>query len=230
MTKGVRVPIISHRGLCRVTPRARRSGENTLAAFHAGLDALAALHLPPALEFDVRRSADHIPVVIHDATLTRVFAIRGRVRRLTAAVLADYGIPTLSAVLEAFPDAECHVEVKERGLAPTVLAAIRHTHSARRVVVSSFLWKELAAFRPHVRIALTTAFPSRRTINAAVAADAWAVHPEHHKTTARFVAAAHAAGLRVNAWTVNTPRAYARMVRLGVDAVFSDNPRLLVGG
>jgi len=32
----------------------------------------------------------------------------------------------------------------------------------------------------------------------------------------------------VNAWTVNTPRAYARMQRLGVDAVFSDNPFLLV--
>ena len=39
----MRVPIISHRGLCRARPRARRTGENTLAAFDAGLKALEAL-------------------------------------------------------------------------------------------------------------------------------------------------------------------------------------------
>jgi glycerophosphoryl diester phosphodiesterase len=42
-----------------------------------------------------------------------------------------------------------------------------------------------------------------------------------------LVEAAHAAGLQVNAWTVNTRIAYRRMERLGVDGVFSDNPWLL---
>jgi glycerophosphoryl diester phosphodiesterase len=64
-------------------------------------------------------------------------------------------------------------------------------------------------------------------VRAAAEAGAWAIHPDHRRTTRRFVDAAHAAGLRVHAWTVNTPRAYARMQRLGVDAVFSDNPFLL---
>jgi glycerophosphoryl diester phosphodiesterase len=227
----VAVRIISHRGLCRATPRGRRSGENTLAAFRAGIEALHELGQPPAIEFDVRRAADGTVVVVHDATLRRTLALPGRVARLTSEDLLDLGVPRLIDVLRAFPAAECHVEIKERGIAGAVQEAIEAAGSATRVVVSSFLWRELTRFRDGspVRIALTTAFPTRRTVRAAVAAGAWAIHSEHRKTTAAVVEAAHAAGLLVNAWTVNTPRAYARMVRLGADAVFSDNPRMLAG-
>jgi glycerophosphoryl diester phosphodiesterase len=224
----VKVRIISHRGLCRATPRSGRAGENTLAAFQAGLDALAGLGHPPAIEFDVRLAADGRIVVVHDATLRRALGVRGRVRRLTSAELAEYGVPRLDRVLRAFPEAECHVEIKERGIAAKVLETIHSTRSAGRVVVSSFLWQELITFRRgRPRIALTSAFPTGRTVRAAIEAGAWAIHPEHRKTTASVVDAAHAAGLRVHAWTVNTPRSYARMVRLGVDAVFSDNPHFL---
>jgi glycerophosphoryl diester phosphodiesterase len=224
----MRVGIISHRGLCRSAARARRSGENTIAAFQDGIDALARLGLPPALEFDVRRAADEVLVVVHDATLRRIFGVRGRIRTGTSADLAAFGIPTLRDVLGRFPGAECHIEIKERGIARRAMETVMETGSADRVVVSSFLWKEILPLARYVRIALTTAFPTRRTVGAAVEAKAWAIHPEQRKTTARLVDAAHAAGLKVNAWTVNTPRAYARMERLGVDAVFSDNPLLLV--
>ena len=64
--------------------------------------------------------------------------------------------------------------------------------------------EEIVPLADGVRIALTTAFPTRRTVRAASAAGAWAIHPEHRKTTTRLVDAAHDAGLRVNAWTVNT--------------------------
>jgi glycerophosphoryl diester phosphodiesterase len=220
--------MISHRGLCRVAPGARRSGENTIAAFQSGMDALEELGDPPAIEFDVRRAADGAIVVVHDATLRRALALPDRVARLTADELSPLGVPRLEDVLRHFPTVECHIELKQRGIAFAVLDAIEAAHSADRVVVSSFLWRELPAIRDRVRIALTTAFPTRRTVRAAVDAGAWAIHPEHRKTTAVVVGAAHAEGLQVNAWTVNTRRAYARMVRLGVDAVFTDNPRFLV--
>jgi glycerophosphoryl diester phosphodiesterase len=222
------VPIISHRGLCRATPRARRSGENLPIAFEAGLDVLARLQFPPAIEFDVRRAADGELVVIHDATLRRVFGVRGRVSRCDFDALSSLGVPRLVDLLQRFPTAECHVEIKERGIAHQVLAAIDATGAVPRTVVSSFLWKEVAPLAGQVRIAFTTAVPTARTVRAAVGAGAWAIHPEQRRTTVRLVDAAHAAGLKVNAWTVNTPRAYARMERLGVDAVFSDNPRFLV--
>jgi glycerophosphoryl diester phosphodiesterase len=223
----MRVPIISHRGLCRTGPWARRRGENTLASFAAGLEALDVLGFPPAIEFDVRRSADGALVVVHDATLRRTASVRGRVRRHSAAELRRLGVPRVEEVFERFSTAEFHLEIKERGIARQVRNLIARHGIADRVVVSSFLWMELAPFRD-VRVALTTAFPTRRAVRAAVEVGAWAIHPEHRRATFALVEAAHGAGLKVNAWTVNTPRAYARMQRLAVDAVFSDNPLLLM--
>ncbi len=219
--------IISHRGLCRTGPHARRTGENTLQAFAAGLEALEALGFPPSLEFDVRRSAEGALVVIHDATLRRIAGIRGRVGRRTATELRGFGIPRVEEVFERFPSAEFHVEIKERGISHHVGEVIARYGVRERVIVSSFLWKEVMPLSGRMRIALTTAFPARRAVRAGVEAEAWAIHPDHRRVTAALVEAARAAGLKVNAWTVNTPRAYARMERLGVDAVFSDNPFLL---
>jgi glycerophosphoryl diester phosphodiesterase len=224
----MQVPIISHRGLCRTRPRGRRTGENTLAAFAAGLDALEALGFPASLEFDVRRSADGALVVIHDATLRRTAGVRGRVRRRSALELRDLAIPRVEEVFERFPAAEFHLEIKEREISGQVRDLIVRYRLQERVIVSSFLWKELAPLRGRIRIALTTAFPGRRAVRAAVDAGACAIHPEHRRVTAALVSAAHAEGLKVNAWTVNTPRAYARMERLWIDAVFSDNPFLLM--
>jgi glycerophosphoryl diester phosphodiesterase len=219
------IAIISHRGLCRATPRGRRRGENTIAAFEAGLEAVSALGFPAAIEFDVRRAGDGRLVVIHDATLRRALGVRGRVSRWSSAELRELGVPLLEEVVERFEDAELHVELKERGIAKAVAEVVKRRRE--QVVASSFLWKELTAVRGQVRIALTSAFPTRRLVRAAVEAGAWAVHPDQRRTTAALVVASHEAGLRVNAWTVNTPRAYARMKRIGVDAVFSDNPLLL---
>src|SRR4051794_2906690 len=183
----MQIPIISHRGLCRTGPRARRAGENTFAAFAAGLEALEALGFPPSLEFDVRRSADGALVVIHDATLRRTAGVRGRVRRRSALELRELGIPRVEEVFERFPTAEFHMELKERGISGQALDRVVRYGVADRVIVSSFLWKELAAVRGRVRIALTTAFPGRRAVHAAVEAGACAIHPDHRRVTARLV-------------------------------------------
>jgi glycerophosphoryl diester phosphodiesterase len=206
-----RPAIISHRGLCRTRPRARRVGENTIPAFAAGIAALELLGFPPAIEFDVRRARDGRLVVIHDRT-----------RRLAL------DVPALTDVLDAFPDAELHLEVKEPGIVREVKRLLLDRGIEDRVIVSSFAWRELPVVAPELRFAFTSALPTRRTVRAAASAGAWAIHPDHRRTTRTLVAAARDAGLRVNAWTVNTPRAYARMQRLGVDAVFSDNPYFLV--
>jgi glycerophosphoryl diester phosphodiesterase len=207
-----RPAIISHRGLCRTRPRARRSGENTMPAFAAGIAALRTLGFPPSIEFDVRRARDGRLVVIHD-----------RVRRLRE------DVPELNDVLDGFPDTELHLEVKEPGIVRDVKRLLLARGIGDRVIVSSFRWRELPLVAPEVRFAFTSALPTRRTVRAAEESGAWAIHPDYRRTTRRLVEAAHDAGLRVNAWTVNTPRAYARMQRLGVDAVFSDNPFLAVG-
>jgi glycerophosphoryl diester phosphodiesterase len=54
--------------------------------------------------------------------------------------------------------------------------------------------------------------------------DLWALHPEHQYVTPGRVAAAHAASLRVNTWTVNDPAEIAQLVEWGVDGIMSDFP------
>jgi glycerophosphoryl diester phosphodiesterase len=75
-------PVVAHRGASAHAP------ENTLAAFEdalrLGVD---------ALEFDVRVTADGVPVVHHDATLDRTTDAAGLVAARTLAALrsADAG-------------------------------------------------------------------------------------------------------------------------------------------
>ncbi|MEG3638415.1 glycerophosphodiester phosphodiesterase [Magnetococcus sp. PR-3] len=61
LNRSRRTAIIAHRGARAYAP------ENTLAAFQKAINLTAA----DAIELDVQRTADGIPVVFHDATLTR---------------------------------------------------------------------------------------------------------------------------------------------------------------
>ena len=105
MTATPRTLRLAHRGDWR------HARENTLAAFRAALDNPAC----DGLEFDVRLSADGVPVVCHDVTLARVQESPEPVDTLTAADLGTYEIPTLTEVLalagrETFLDIECKTD------------------------------------------------------------------------------------------------------------------------
>jgi glycerophosphoryl diester phosphodiesterase len=54
------------------------------------------------------------------------------------------------------------------------------------------------------------------------------VGPRHGRLTAASVGALHAAGVKVFAWTANTPRDQDRLAALGVDALGTDDPQALV--
>lgn len=69
--------LIAHRGYPLHYP------ENSLAGFHAALAAGAT-----AVECDLQLSADHQPMIIHDADLQRTAGVPGDVRELTGAELA----------------------------------------------------------------------------------------------------------------------------------------------
>ena len=102
----------------------------------------AALRNPACdgLEFDVRASRDGVPVLLHDETLERVQARPWRCDELTAAELAEAGVPTLEAVLAlAGPTPFLDIELKGEPV-PAVIATARARPRAgpaedRRVVV-----------------------------------------------------------------------------------------------
>lgn len=95
--------------------------------------------------------------------------------------------------------------------------------------VSSFWWPALDGAREHgpaVRRAYVYASYAETEVLVARAAAAglWALHPNHTFVTLELVARAHAAGLRVNAWTANEPADIAALMAAGVDGICSDFP------
>jgi glycerophosphoryl diester phosphodiesterase len=103
------------------------------------------------------------------------------------------------------------------------------------VYVSSFWWPALVAARdaaPAVRRAFVFSdSPDRAALIAsATSLGLWALHPNRAYVTRELVVAAHAAGLRVNAWTVNDQDEIAAFAALGVDGIMSNWPERIPKG
>lgn len=210
----VRTLRLAHRGDWRVAP------ENSVAAMRGAM-AIAACD---GLEFDVRTSSDGVPVVIHDATLSRVHGHAGAVDAMTAAELAAFDIPTLAAVLaaadrRAFLDVELKtvpgpsiVEILAAGRGPELTGA----------VVSSF---DEAAL---VRIGrLAPSWPrwlNSDTLEPSVVAQAVrlgcvGICAWWESIDQDAVDRVTAAGLTLGAYTVRNRTTFDRLANLGATAV-----------
>ncbi|TMC69435.1 MAG: glycerophosphodiester phosphodiesterase [Chloroflexi bacterium] len=97
------------------------------------------------------------------------------------------------------------------------------------VYVSSFWWSALEGTRntaPSVRRAFLFADSPERGafMESARGMRLWAIHPNRAYVTPDLVHAAHSAGLKVQAWTVNEPDEMARFAEWGIDGIMSDYP------
>lgn len=144
-----RPAVIAHRGVSRHHP------ENTLASFDAATTGSLS-----GMELDLQLSSDRVPVVYHDATLTKVGGGRKRVRDLTLAELEELDVgswfdeafegermPSLDQVLERYgKNLPLLLEIKSPGRALTGLRI-------RRPPVASMLQmlveETVAAVRRH---------------------------------------------------------------------------------
>lgn len=105
------------------------------------MDALAAGVLQcDGLELDVRFSSDGVPVLVHDATLDRLFGVAARVNALSVGDLERIGVATLAEALAGIPPSTpIDVELKERPSSEfyaTILGA--RGPQASGIVISSF--------------------------------------------------------------------------------------------
>jgi glycerophosphoryl diester phosphodiesterase len=149
---------------------------------------------------------------------------------------ADGGSLTLADVLDLCRGrVAVNVELKCEGdeaAAAKTGARVAAQIAARRdpdVYVSSFWWGALAAARgeaPGVRRAFVFAdSPDRPALLASARSlGLWALHPNRAYVTRELVDDAHAAGLQVNAWTVNDQDEIAAFAALGVDGIMSNWP------
>jgi glycerophosphoryl diester phosphodiesterase len=208
---------IAHRGDWRRAP------ENSIAA----LEAAMAIPACDGVEFDVRVSADGVPILLHDALLRRVQGVHGGAREHTADELHDFGIPTLAEALEALPR-RAFINVDLKGdPGPTIVEVLAGGRGPdfHNGIVSSFFTPALDRVA-----ALAPAWP--RWLNS------WKLHPDAIAAAAqlgcvgisadwrdidpRTVARVREAGLGLAAWAVRRRSTYDRLTRLGVDIIIAE--------
>ncbi|HLM06112.1 MAG TPA: glycerophosphodiester phosphodiesterase [Blastococcus sp.] len=218
--------------------------ENTLPAFQACLD-LGYRYL----ETDVRVTADGVLVAFHDPTLERVTDRHGRIEHLswaqvsTARIGGREPILKLEDLLGAWPDVRFNLDIKAAGVLAPLVRTVRRLGMADRICLGSFSDARIAAARrlfgpsvctslgPRGVAALRLSSYSPRAADLVRIQAGCAQVPLQLGGRAlvdeRFVDAAHARGLQVHVWTVDTPEECTTMLDTGVDGVMTDRPAML---
>ncbi|HEY6395053.1 MAG TPA: glycerophosphodiester phosphodiesterase family protein, partial [Candidatus Binataceae bacterium] len=154
-------------------------------------------------------------------------------------------MPTLDEVFDLAPGnkVEFNIETKsfadhpERSPAPEdfvrlVLDLVRKHHLEKRVMLQSFDFRTLQAMKkiaPEIKlVALWEGDAKRDFVSIANEAGATVISPAYRQVTPEKVAAAHAAGLEVVPWTVNSPADWDKLIAAKVDAIISDDPAELI--
>ena len=229
--------VIAHRGASAFAP------ENTLSAF-----TLAVKQGADAIELDAKLTADGRVVVYHDLTLDRTTSGKGKLAEKSLAELKrlDAGsfmgqefrgerIPTLDEVFETVGDTLLiNVELTNYGsvldrLVPTVVEMIQRYKLEESVLLSSFSPLALLQVRhsaPNFRTGLLLQPGSPGFLRAllAIFVPHQDLHPHESMVDEDLILAQHAAGRRVNAWTVDDRQRIEELIRLGVDGIITNDP------
>jgi glycerophosphoryl diester phosphodiesterase len=226
---GVATKVVAHRTMPRDRP------ENSIAGIaytgEVGAD---------VVEVDARRTADGVPVLLHDPLLLRTTGLPAPVRALPAWLVTrlplrggkGQRLPTLADALRSLPPGlMMAIDTKDSGAAQAVLDVVHKVDALDRVL----LWSQheravrhYATNAPDAEIALlrdaTTATAVDRMIADAKAWGARAISVHETIGTPEFVTRAHGEGLLVYCW-YQSEAAQARGLTPALDGVVSDWPR-----
>lgn len=232
--------VVAHRGASAEAP------ENSLEAFALAMELGA-----DAIELDVRRTADGVLLVVHDATLDRTTGATGVIARLSGPKVArarqanGEPIPRLEDVLRRFPSVEITVDVKEPGAADDVVRLIRSLGRVEATILYVEDGTDTEAFRGYEGRRATSTMQARR-----LAADLdWlsAARPREipevvHTplrdgrtpiVTREFVRRVRESGRSVQVWTIDDLATAAKLAASGVDGIITNDVRgmrALTGG
>ncbi|ROQ63343.1 glycerophosphoryl diester phosphodiesterase [Streptomyces sp. 840.1] len=218
---------IGHRGVMGVEP------ENTLRSFvhaeQAGMD---------LIELDLHLSKDGALAVMHDADVDRTTDGKGPIAEKTLAELRELDaglgerIPVFEEVLDAVGSA-MQAEIKDVAAARTLAEVMRRRRLVDRVEVISFhdeAIAEIAQLVPGVRTALVASRWGGDVVDRAKAVGATRLVLNVRRITLELVEKAHAEGLTVVGWVVNT-QDHLRLARgLGLDGATTDFPEIRRAG
>ena len=234
--------VVAHRGASGYAP------ENTMAAFRRAVEMGARF-----IETDLHLTRDARVVAIHDSTLDRTTNGHGlvdllplkEVRALDAGAwfgshaaesFAGERVPTLDEILRFARERDIifYLEIKSDGtwgVEHAVVAALRDTGEAARVIILSFDPATLLSVNRLDQTMMTgylCELPSNDLVERSVRAGARQIAPRGDLVTPDLVKKAHEAGLQVVTWTINEPEQMRRLIAAGVDGIMSDYPDRLV--
>jgi glycerophosphoryl diester phosphodiesterase len=233
LKKQFSLAIIAHRGFKKSYP------ENTLLSFEKAIDAHA-----DYVEFDLHETSDHEIVVNHDASTGRTGNTAYVIKDTPLATLKtlDMGsgqkIPTFEEVITLCKGKiGLQIEIKVVGIVERVVQLIEKNKMESDVIISSFTHTELqkakslnknilcSALEPIMSNAIKAVFSRGVFIEDAKKIGADGVHPLYKYINAKFCQKAHAAGLYVNPWTIDSPQQFTKLQRAGVDGIISNDPQ-----
>ncbi|MFI6696531.1 glycerophosphodiester phosphodiesterase [Streptomyces sp. NPDC050433] len=201
-----------------------RVRENTLPSVRSALERGA-----DAVEIDVRVTRDGVPVLLHDASLKRLWGHDRPVADVSheeLSALTRGGVPTLRELLLApGPVADARLMIDLPGATPesvrTILGAVRECGAAERVYYCAGADAMLAvrAADPGAEIAMTwqSLAPPRPALLEAVR-PRW-LNYRFGLVSRELTERVHRDGLLVSAWTADTGRSMRRLVGAGVDSI-----------
>jgi len=225
--------VIAHRGASGYCP------ENTVASFEEGIRLGA-----KGIEFDIRLTADGVPVVLHDAMLDRTTNGKGPVAEHTwmdllqldagswkHARFAGTRIPSLAEALLAIgPYARPIIELKTAIDPEVLLSQLRRFDLEEDVLVMSFHPEWLAPLRQRSKVVPLGLLSDRwgeelPSQTRALDADTLLLHTKVLGTSQ--IAAAESEGLEVWCWTPNDAGLIAACAAMGVSGIITDYPDLI---
>jgi len=221
------IEVIGHRGAAGLEP------ENTLRsvrrAIELGVD---------RVEIDVRVSRDGGLVIMHDETVDRTTNGHGYVSELTLNELRslDAGmgekIPTLKEILEfTMGKAKLEIELKVPEATEPTIQLVEELNAEKDVIVISFMHELLERvhdLNPNIKTGALFFDVPKDILQRALKVHACSIHVYYRNVNSELVKGAHRSGLEIAVWNPNRIEEMREMIGLGVDAIGSDRPDILI--
>ncbi len=236
--------LIAHRGLKSKFP------ENSMIAFREALKSGAQM-----IEFDVMFSSDRKIIVLHDETLDRTTSGKGNANLLSLKQIKeldagswfhekfkDERVPTLEEVLKLSNDNVCfNIEIKEEAfeernpldsIENQVVNLVKKFNLEKKIVISSCEQKILERISkkyPDIILGLVSyEVLTQDVVKKIKDLNFFSWNPYYEILTEDQIELAHEYGIKVFSWTVNSKEEFEKLIKIGVDGVFSDDPGDLI--
>ena len=210
------------------------------------------------IEFDVNQTKDGHPVVFHGPELNKTCGIEGSIRDLSLSEVRRLdvgswkgkefegeGIITLSEMMDlAASNVNLAVDLKTDEILPEITSCIENAGMVDHVVICGCRVSRAKRVRKcNSRLSVGLNMdeemaslakmenPARfysEYLRQATSIHLSPLNMNFRYITPELVRMAHLRAIQVWAWTVDEPEEMRRLIRFGVDAIYTNNPKLLL--